>query len=195
MNLAAVFALLLHGLVKQICCWSFLCAAAELGCCITLQSASVDVAVAFVFQSSHTRSSYCCVFPLIGLSTHVQQGHFFLFVCPPTVTERANHARDHLTTDAQLDKYDGWVPKLPLSVLFPVSGTSQELYYSWAIAPYFTFNPSSFPAFVLAFPYKDLIFLKSFSYSHESWLSTASTVQPIGRLTLVSGLIQTQCLY
>lgn len=65
----------------------------------------------FDFQSSHTKSSYCYVF-LLSDSVHMPSKVIFFSFLPPTVTERANHARDHLITEAQLDKYDGWVPQL-----------------------------------------------------------------------------------
>lgn len=113
---SSVFALMLHSLVKKrfavekllsVCGgWIRLlhyCVKGSHWCCCR-----------FVFQSSHAKFSYCCVFSLIRLHPHAQQGDFFFpfSFCPPTVTERANHARDHLITEAQLDIHDGWVPEL-----------------------------------------------------------------------------------
>lgn len=51
------------------------------------------------YQLSYKRCNYFLMFVELVLMLAIR------FVS--TVTERANHARDHLKTEAKLDKYDG----------------------------------------------------------------------------------------
>lgn len=86
------------------------------------RKAPVDVAVIFPFKKAAESSNvasveprqvqlflYIYIFALIEPVLMPDNMGFLFLPHPPhlIVTERANHARDHLKTEVQLDKYDG----------------------------------------------------------------------------------------
>lgn len=83
----------------------------KLACCISRATPGPVISV-YLYIRSHWTSANAL--------------QYVLSLPPPIiVTERANHARDHLKTEAQLDKYDGWVLKLFLLLCHAVNPGSK----------------------------------------------------------------------
>lgn len=69
---------------------------------LVFQNASNSLLVLLVEPQSYFVCTFSFIEPVLKLAI------WFVSI----VTEQANHARDHLKTEANLDKYDGWVLRL-----------------------------------------------------------------------------------